>query len=70
MCLRMQPVSAGPDARQTHVHFVKDQKHRRRSLVWSELLEDETIHGPDLVLAVFIAARLRIRVAVVLMRVR
>ena len=67
MCFRLWPVRTQPDAGQMDVRFTENHKNRRRRVARNRLLEDETLHRPDLVAAVFLA-RLRLGVVGVMMR--
>jgi hypothetical protein len=69
MCFRLWPVRAQPDAGRLDVGLTEDQKNSRRSMARNRLLKDKTIHRPDLVVAVFLASRLRLGVVGVMMRV-
>ena len=70
MCLRLQPASTQPDAGHLGVRPARRQQSWRGRLVQSWLLEDEAVHRPDLLLAVFVAWRIRIVVVGVMLRVR
>jgi hypothetical protein len=52
------------------VRLAEDEKNRRRSVARNRLLEDEAIYGPDLLVALFLTRRLRLRMAGVTVRVR
>jgi hypothetical protein len=70
MCHRLQPVSAQPDAVWLDVRLSEDHENNRESTAGSGLLENEAIDRPNLVMALFVATRLRLGVVGIMMGVR
>lgn len=69
MRLGLDPASGEPNAGQLDVRLAGDLKSRGRSLARNRLLEDKSIHGPDLIVAVFVASRLGFGMVSVMVRV-